>query len=78
MINIQYFSPVGSFLLGSGLLTRKRAAQDLQPHTKRAVPALRDDSNVARHHWLCKPVHDRGVFVAVSKKQLDKNGENSR
>lgn len=58
-----------------GGLTRQRAAQDLQPHAQRAVPALRDDPDVASQHGLGEPVHDRSVFVVVSEEQLNETGE---
>lgn len=51
-------------------LTRHGAAQHLQPHTQRAVPALRDDSDVAGQHGLRQLVHHRSVLIAVSEEQL--------
>lgn len=55
-------------------LTRHGAAEDLQPHTQSAVPALRDDSDVAGQHGLCQLIHDRNILIIASKEQLDKRG----
>jgi len=59
-------------VFGVERLTRHGAPQELQPHTKRAIPALRDDSDVASQHRLCELVHHRRVIVTVSKKQLER------
>lgn len=52
------------------LLTRHRAAQDLHPHAGGAVPALRKDADVPRHHWIHELGHHGGVFIRVPKEQL--------
>ena len=54
-------------------LTRQGAAKHLQPHTQCAVPALRDDSDVAGHHRHCQLVHHWSVLITVSKEQLDRH-----
>lgn len=68
----QLFVLVGACAFGGVRLTGKGAPEDLQPHAKRSVPALRDDSDVTSHHRLSQPVHHRSVLVIVSKKQLRK------
>ena len=59
-------------------LTGHRAAEDLHPHTQRAVPALRDDSHVAGQHRLCQLVHYRSVLITVSKEQLGEREEGEK
>lgn len=51
-------------------LTGQGTAKDLQPHTQRAVPALRDDSHVTGQYRLCQLVHHWSVFITVSEEQL--------
>ena len=51
-------------------LTVHGAAEDLQPHTQRAVPALRNDSDVPGQYGLCQLVHHWNVLITVSKEQL--------
>lgn len=55
-------------------LTRQGASQDLQSHAERAIPALRNDPDVAGQNRLCELVHHRHVLITVSKKQLYKKG----
>lgn len=52
-------------------LTCLGAAEDLQPHTQRAVPTLRDDSHVTGQHGHGQLVHHWSVLIAVPKEQLD-------
>lgn len=52
-------------------LTWQGATEKLQPHAQRAIPVLRDDSDVTGHHGLSQLVHHRSICVTVSKKQLD-------
>lgn len=53
---------------GAGLrLTRKGAPQHLQSHAQRAIPALRDDSDITGHDRHGQLVHHWSVLVIVSK-----------
>lgn len=58
-------------VFGSARLTGEGAAQNLQPHAEGAVPALRDDSDVASDHGHSEPVHHWSVLITVCKEQLD-------
>lgn len=51
-------------------LTVYGAAENLQPHTQRAIPALRNDSDVTGQHGLRQLVHHWNVLITVSKEQL--------
>lgn len=55
------------------LLTRHRAAQDLHPHARGTVPALRKDADVTRHHRIHELRHHGGVFIRVPEEQLRDN-----
>lgn len=58
-------------VFGGVRFTREGAAQNLQPHAERAVPALRDDSDVASHHGHGEPVHHGRFLITVCKEQLE-------
>lgn len=60
------------------LLTRHRAAQDLHPHAGGAIPALRKDADVPRHHWIHELGHHGGVFIRVPEEQLKRKRGNGR
>lgn len=58
--------------------TWQGAAEDLQPHAQRAVPALRDDANVTSQNGFGKLVHHWSVLITVCKEQLDETEKGVR
>ena len=60
----------GALTVFSVILTGKLAGQDLSSQTQAAVPALRQDADVPRHHWCSKLTHHRSVLIHVPIEQL--------
>ena len=54
----------------AAILTGELTGQDLGPETQAAVPALRQDADVTRHHRRGKLAHHRRVLVHISIEQL--------
>lgn len=54
------------------LLTGKLTGEDLSSKTQAAVPALRKDANVARHHGRSELTHHRCVLIHIPIEQLQR------